>query len=122
MALTMSKNLRVALALSIRLKGNIGPFTFRRQPRTGTIVYYERRLPGAPSTAQLNHRVKFNRAYVKWDSLTQAQRDDWNLAANRASTRMIGSHLFMRVWWRQDSHTIDQFALHFNLALALPGP
>ena len=118
----MSHSLRTALGISLRLKGNIGPFTFRRQPRTGTIVYYERRLPGAPSVKQLAHRVKFNRAYDQWNHLTQPQRDLWNLAANRASTRMIGSHLFMRVWWRQDTWTVSQFARHFNLVLTLPGP
>lgn len=122
MALVMSPTLRIALGLCVRIKGNIGGITFRRQPRTGTIVYYERRKPGSPSEKQLTHRVKFTRAYDQWASLHEFQRQRWNRAADVASTRMIGSHLFLRVWWYQDAWTVSQFLRHFNLELRLPGP
>ena len=122
MALTMSKTLRVALGLSLRIKGDIGGLTFRRQPRTGTIVYYERRKPGQLSPKQLAHQVKFKRGYVQWNSMSEIQRDRWRRAADVASTRMIGSHLHLRVWWYQDTWTVSQFARHYNIVLTLPGP
>ncbi len=122
MALTMSKTLRVALGLSLRIQGNIGGVTFRTQPRIGTVIYYERRKPGQPSPKQLAHRVKFTRAYEQWASMDEFERLRWNRAADIASTRMIGSHLFMRVWWYQDEWTVSQFLRHYNIDLRLPGP
>lgn len=122
MALTLSPKLRTALGLSLGLHGGLGGLTYRRQPRTGSIVYYERRAPGALSPKQLAHRAKFLLAYDKWWSLTDDQRANWETAARVASTRQIGSHLFLRVWWKQDTHTLDQFKRHYALDLALPGP
>lgn len=122
MALILSKTLRTALGLTLNIRGNLGGLTFRIDPRRGTIVYFERRKPGSPSPGQLAHRAKFNRCYEQWGTLSATEQRDWTLAADRASTRMIGSHLFMRVWWRQDTWTVEQFARHFNLTLVLPGP
>lgn len=122
MPLLISKALTTALGLSINIRGTIGGVTFRINPRSGTIAYFERRHPGSLSPKQAAHRAKFNRCYDQWATLSPSEQRDWTLAADRASTRMIGSHLFMRVWWTQDTWTVAQFARHFHLTLTLPGP
>lgn len=122
MPLLISKTITTAMALSMNVRGTIGGVTFRIHPRSGTIAYWERRKPGSLSPAQHAHRVKFTRCYEQWATLSATQQRDWSLAADRASTRMIGSHLFMRAWWHQDTWTVEQFARHYHITLVLPGP
>ena len=122
MAKVLDQTARTALGLSIRIAGNLGPATFRRLNKRTSIAYRERRRTSALTPKQKAHRTKFNRAYEQWRSLTNSERDDWRRVADAISSRMIGSHLFMRVWWKQDTHFIDQVSLWYFINLNLPGP
>jgi len=118
----MSPTLRTALGLSLDMWGSLSGLCIRKDPKRGGIVYWERRKPGAPTPAQAAHRAKFARGYDQWNTLTDDEQRDWRLAADRFTTRMVGSHLFLRVWWRQDQHFLDQAARWLHLTLTLPGP
>ena len=122
MALILSEALKTALGLALDFWGTLGGLCMRRLKRRGTIVYYERPRQGALSPAQQAHREKFQRGYEQWRTLTPDQQRDWGLAADRFSTRMVGSHLFLRVWWRQELTFLQQAKLHLGLDLVLPGP
>lgn len=122
MAEVLSKDLVTAMGLCLRIKGNVGPVTWRRFNKRKHIAYRERRRTSALTEKQKAHRVRFLRAYEQWQSLTDTQRDDWRTTADRISSRMIGSHLFMRIWWRQDKHFLDQIELWYHVTLVLPGP
>lgn len=122
MALILSDTLKTAFGLCLDFWGTLGGLCMRRLKRRGTIVYYERPRQGALSPAQQAHREKFQRGYEQWRTLTDAQQADWGTVADRFSTRMVGSHLFLRVWWRQETHFLDQAKLHLAIDLVLPGP
>jgi len=122
MPIIIDSTLYTALGLALDIWGCFGGLTFRRNPRRGTLVYYERPKQGALTPAQQAHRVKFQRGYDQWSTLTPNQMGAWRTAADRFSTRMVGSHLFLRVWWRQDTHFLEQAANWYNLTLELPGP
>lgn len=122
MAKVLDRDATTALGLSLRIQGCVGPVTFRRVNKRTSIAYRERRRTSALTDKQLAHRVRFLRGYEQWNTLTDQQRADWTTAANRATTRQIGSHLFFRCWWVQDTHTVDMFKIHYNLDLLLPGP
>ena len=122
MPVTLAPQLRTALGLCVKLRGNIGGVTFRRDLKRGTMSYRERRRLAPLTDKQLAHQVKFKRAYEQWSTLTDEQQAAWNRAADVASTRKIGSHLFLRVWWYQDTWTLEQFARWYNITLFLPGP
>lgn len=118
----LDKTCRTALGLCLNAWGSLSGITFRRNPRGGGITYWERRYPGALSPAQAAHRVKFQRGYEQWRTLSPQQQADWETAARRFTTRCIGSHLFLKVWWHQDTHFLGQALRHLNLTLVLPGP
>lgn len=122
MAKVLDKDAIIALGLCLRISGNVGTVTWRMVNKRKTIAYFERRRTSALTAKQKAHRIQFERAYEQWRTLTDEQRDDWTRAANRISSRQTGSHLFMRVWWRQDTHFLDQMSLWYNLDLVLPGP
>lgn len=118
----MSPSLITALGLCLDMWGTLGGISFRHDPALGIIAYWERRKMGALTPAQERHRVRFQRGYEQWNTLSAEEKDDWRHAADRFSTRMVGSHLFLRVWWYQDQHFLAQADLHLNLQLNLPGP
>ena len=122
MAKVLSQTLRTALGLAIRIKGNVGAATFRRVNKRSSIAYRERRRTTALTEKQKAHQTKFQRCYEQWRTLTDDQQGHWRRTADRISSRMIGSHLFMRVWWRQDTHFLDQVSLWYQVDLVLPGP
>jgi len=122
MAKVLSQSLRTALGLCLRIKGNLGAATFRRVNKRSSIAYRERHPPGPLSAKQQAHRLKFLRAYEQWRSLTELQRAQWKAVADKISSRQIGSHLFMRIWWRQDTHFLDQISNWYTIQLTLPGP
>jgi len=114
--------MRRVFKLCLDMWGCFGGITFRHIGKRGVVVYYERKRTGALSPAQQEHQTQFKRGYEQWRSLTPDQQDQWRLAADRSSSRMIGSHLFLRVWWHQDLWTVQQLERHFNVTLELPEP
>ena len=122
MPIILSPNLRTALGLCCDIYGTIGGLCVRRQRKSGAVVYWERRKQGALTPGQLAHRARFQRGYEQWGTLTPEQQAAWRTAADRFSTRMVGSHLFLRVWWRQDQHFLAQAFKWHHLTLFLPGP
>lgn len=122
MAKVLDQTALTALGLSLRIKGNVGAITWRRFNKRKSVAYRERRRTTDLTEKQKAHQVRFKRAYEQWQSLTDEQRQDWNRTADRISSRKIGSHLFLRVWWKQDTHFLDQMSLHYHVDLVLPGP
>lgn len=121
MPILLGRKLRTALGLALDMWGCLGGLTIRRGPKRGAYLYYERPKQGPLSPAQLAHRVRFQRGYDQWHTLTADQMQQWRIAADRFTTRMVGSHLFLRVWWHQDQHFLDQALRWYNLTLELPG-
>jgi len=118
----LDKTARTAMGLAIRIKGNVGVITWRTFNKNKTIAYRERVRTSALTPKQQAHQVRFKRGYEQWRSLTDDQRHDWRRAADRASTRQIAAHLFLRVWWVQDTWFLDQINRHYHITLTLPGP
>jgi len=120
-ALTMSPTLHTALGLCLGIRGKIGALCTRKTAGVGMIVYRERRRTAPLTEKQIAHQTKFKRAYEQWATLSAAQQNDWNRAADVTSSRTIGSHLFLRVWWYQDTWTLEQIQRWYQINLVLPG-
>ena len=122
MAKVLDQNAVTALGLSLRIKGNVGAITWRQFNKLKHIAYRERVKPAVLSPKQQAHRTRFKRGYEQWRSLTDDEREHWKIAADRISSRQIAPHLFLRVWWRQDQHFLNQMSYWYSIPLVLPGP
>ena len=87
--------------------GDLGPLTLYRDKQHKLVVFQKTWPEGPPSADQIIQRNKFRTAALAWNALTQAKRDQWSLAARRASLAMSGYNLF--TWWHihQDDHPIQ---------------
>ena len=75
--------------------GDLGKITIYRSKR-GKLVWLIKTWPKKPpSPTQVIQRAKYAVAAKAWTDLTPAQRQQWHLAARRASLTMHGYHLFI---------------------------
>lgn len=75
--------------------GDLGPLTMYKSKR-GKIVAFAKTYPNKPpSERQLEHRALWSAASTAWNELSDPQRQQWHLAARRASLCMHGYDLWM---------------------------
>lgn len=75
--------------------GDWGPLTFYTNKR-GLLVWFNKAPPlEPPSPAQTSQRNLFRLVAIYWKNLTDAERNQYELASKRASLCMTGYNLFM---------------------------
>ena len=81
--------------MGLHIGGDWGPLTFYKSKR-GKLVWFPRSPPLAPpSSMQLAQRNRFRLAAELWPTLSDAQREQYELASRRASLCMTGYNLFV---------------------------
>ncbi len=81
--------------LGFLIGGDYGPFTFYKNKR-GKLVFFPKAPPlNPPSLEQTIRRNQFRLAATYWRTLTDGQRQQYDLASKRASLCMNGYNLFM---------------------------
>jgi hypothetical protein len=89
------------------LWGDFGPTTLYRNKK-GKIVFYAKTWPHKPpSPKQTQQRALFTAAATAWQTLSQTQRDQWELATLRASLCMHGYDLWVHWYTTQDTLAIQ---------------
>lgn len=87
--------------------GDFGPLTMYRSKR-GKIVAFAKTYPtGPPSDKQIEQRAAFSAAAIAWNALTSSQRDQWHLAAARASLCAHGYDLWIHWQLTADTSAIE---------------
>lgn len=83
--------------MGLILAGDMGPFTFYTN-KNKKHVFYPKAPPEKPPTIfKLRHYQRWKNAAWQWSNMPQTTRDDWNLAAARAHTRISGYNLW--IYW-----------------------
>ena len=90
--------------------GDLGPLTMYKS-KAGKIVAFAKTWPDRPpSYYQVLDRGRFLAAAHSWTDLPQTQKDQWNLAARRASLCCTGYNLYMYCWLAPDNSSVQTIA------------
>lgn len=86
------------------LSGDLAEVTYWRSHKRQTIVATAKTWPQKPpSELQTVQRQKYTSAIAAWHALTPAQRQQWQLAARRASLCATGYNLFLSFFLSPDT-------------------
>jgi len=75
--------------------GDLGELTIYKSKRKKMVVLFKTYPHKPPSELQLERRATWSTAATAWNDLTPTQRQQWDLAARRASLCMHGFNLWM---------------------------
>jgi acyl-CoA reductase-like NAD-dependent aldehyde dehydrogenase len=99
--------------------GDIAEFTVYRN-HNGKLVWYKKSYPIAdPSDCQLAIRAAFAAAAAAWKALTAPQRQQWKLAAARASLCATGYNAYLHFKLTPNAEARATLASQTNTTLTL---
>jgi len=102
--------------------GDIGELTVYKSQR-GKLVWFQKTWPKEPmSPAQALYRDAIRFAAAEWQTLTPAQRAQWELATKRCSLCMHGYDLWVHAATTGDPKTIDTIERQSDTTLVRPTP
>ena len=100
--------------------GDIAEITIYRS-RRGKMVWFPKTYPDKPpSPDQLTQRQKFTDAAQDWQSLTEDQRNKWDLVTRKASLCMTGYNLYVHWHIFQDDDSIHTLEHQTGITLLSP--
>jgi len=100
--------------------GDFADMTTYRSQR-GKIVWFAKTWPDKPpSYLQTLDRAKFSAAAQAWQLLTAAEKEQWKLAAQRASLCMTGYNLFVYCQLGHDPTRIATIARQTGTTITCP--
>ena len=106
--------------LGFLIWGDLGPLSMYRSKR-GKIVVYAKTWPHKPpSPKQLEQRALWSAAAIAWNTLTDPQRQQWHLAASRASLCLHGYDLWMHWSLTADNSAIQTLERQTGTTLLPP--
>jgi len=99
--------------------GDLAEFTIYRN-RRHKIIWYPKSYPVAnPTPYQLAARAAFTAASAAWRALSQAERDQWKLAAARASLCATGYNAYLHFSLNPDAAALATLARQTDTELTL---
>lgn len=103
------KNLKPSIFqfLGVLTNGDAGPYTFYTSHRK-RLVFFLKTWPHDPATYhQKLNRDKWRHASLRWRSLDQSTRDNWEKITNRAHLTITGFNLFMHYMTKDGRKTVE---------------
>lgn len=104
----------------IVISGDFGDLSMFRGHQCQVIVYAKTWPDRPPSAEQLAHRALYKAAADAWRLLTPDAREQWHLAARRASLTMHGYNLWLHWKLTGDDQTIATLERQTNTTLLPP--
>lgn len=104
--------------MGLHLGGDLGPLTFYKSKR-GKLVWFDKAPPTTPpSWRQTSQRSLFRAAAQCWRLCTPEQRQQYELAARKASLCMTGYNLFVHLKLKPDPNLQRTIESQTNTVLA----
>lgn len=103
------KNLKPSIFqfLGVITNGDAGPYTFYTSHRKRLVIFLKT-WPHDPATYhQKLNRDKWRHAAVRWRSLDQSTRDNWDKISKRAHLTITGFNLFMHYMTKNGTTTVE---------------
>jgi hypothetical protein len=111
---------RTISVLGLVIWGDLGDLTIYRA-RSGKVVTFTKTWPKCPpSPAQQQHRARWLLAIHDWGRLTNDQREQWKLAAARASLCATGYNAFIHFHMSPDAQSLATLARQTGTTLDFP--
>lgn len=93
--------------LGVLTNGDAGPYTFYTSKRKRLVVFLKTWPKDPASYNQKLNRDKWRHAAVRWRSLQQSTRDDWETISRRAHLTITGFNLFMHYMTKNGTATVQ---------------